>query len=128
MTKVQAKAESGRSILSGTQKRHARGDFLILLIFLCIFVAPAETLPNVHSVLIVNTFSDLSLDNVNYIESAMRARGPGTLNFYVEYLESWRLGDAGYEEAVFKTLEHEYSGTRSWILFRLSRIPRSNLF
>lgn len=112
MTKVQAKAECGWPILSGTQRRHARGKFLILIIFLCIFVAPAETPPNVHSVLVVNTFSDLSLDNVNYIESAMRARGPGTLNFYVEYLESWRLGDAGYEEAVFKTLEHEYVGQK----------------
>jgi PAS domain S-box-containing protein len=112
MTKVQAKAECGRPIFPDAQRRHARRGFLILIIFLCIFVAPAETLPNVHSVLVVNTFSDLSLDNVNYIESAMRARGPGALNFYVEYLESWRLSDAGYEEAVFKTLEHEYVGQK----------------
>jgi PAS domain S-box-containing protein len=120
MTKVQAKAESGRPILSGTQKRYARVEFSILIIFLGILLAPAQTLPNAHSVLIVNTFSDLSLDNVNYIESAMRARGPGTLNFYVEYLESWRLGDAGYEEAVFKTLEHDYRGQKLDIISTVS--------
>jgi len=88
--------------------RCARIWIVVFVIALCSVVTPAKAERDAKNVLVVNTFSDLSLDNVQYIESAMRARIQGPVNFYVEYLESWRLGDTGYEEAVFKTLEHEY--------------------
>jgi hypothetical protein len=107
---MRVKAERARRNWFGAQVRHAR--VWLLGVLMCILVAPAAAQPSAKSVLILNTFSDLSLDNVNYIESAMRAHVPGPVNFYVEYLESWRLGDDGYERAILNTLEHEYAGQK----------------
>jgi PAS domain S-box-containing protein len=112
MTRVRVKAECARRNWFGAQARHARVWLLILGVLLSILVAPAAAQPDAKNVLILNTFSDLSLDNANYIESAMRARVPGPVNFYVEYLESWRLGDDDYEKSISNTLKHDYTGQK----------------
>jgi PAS domain S-box-containing protein len=112
MTKVRAETECARRNWFSAQGRHAGVWLLNLGVLWCILIAPAAAQPSAKSVLILNTFSDLSLDNANYIKSAVRARVPGPVNFYVEYLESWRLGDEGYEKAISNTLEHEYAGQK----------------
>jgi PAS domain S-box-containing protein len=109
--------QPGRATWFGGYGLYAPVWHRVLVLVFCSLIAPATAQPDAKSVsgksvLVVNTFSDLNLDNVRYIESAMRARVPGPVNFYVEYLESWRLGDAGYEKAVFQTLEHEYVGQK----------------
>ena len=112
MGTVRVKAERGRPNWFGTLGHQTQVWFTALVVLICILVAPAAAQPNAKNVLILNTFSDLALDNVNYIKSAMRDRVPGPINYYVEYLESWRLGDDGYENAVSNTLKLEYAGQK----------------
>jgi PAS domain S-box-containing protein len=112
MSKVRAKAERAGRNWFGVQGRRTGVWLLNFGVLWCILNAAAAAQPNAKSVLILNTFSDLSLDNANYIKSAVRAHVPGPVNFYVEYLESWRLGDEGYEQAISNTLKHEYAGQK----------------
>jgi hypothetical protein len=88
MGTVRVKAERGRPNWFGTLGHQTQVWFTALVVLICILVAPAAAQPNAKNVLILNTFSDLALDNVNYIKSAMRDRVPGPINYYVEYLES----------------------------------------
>jgi PAS domain S-box-containing protein len=120
MRTVRVEAERGRPNWFGTLGCHTRVWFTTLVVLLCILVVPAAAQPNAKNVLILNTFSDLALDNVNYIKSAMRAHVPGPLDYYVEYLESWRLGDDGYEKAVSNTLKHEYIGQKLDLILAVS--------
>jgi PAS domain S-box-containing protein len=117
MAHMLAPTRNGSSSCFDTRSLQTFFRLTIPYILLCALTSPAfgtDRPPekDVKNVLIVNTFSDLSLDNVNYLKSAMRARVPWPVDYYVEYLESWRLDDDGYENAVFNTLEHEYVGEK----------------
>jgi PAS domain S-box-containing protein len=114
MQKMFAPTGNSSSTWFDTRGLRAFSRLAILCLLVCSRVLAADPPPrqDVKKVLIVNTFSDLSLDNVNYLKSAMRAHVPWTVDYYVEYLENWRLGNEGYENAVFNTLEHEYVGEK----------------
>ncbi len=120
MRTVRVETERVRSSWFGNRGRHTRVRLAALVVLLCILVSPVAAQPNAKNLLVLNTFSDQSLDNANYIKSAIRERIPGPVNFYVEYLESWRLGDDGYEKAVSNTLKHEYVGQKLDLVLAVS--------
>jgi PAS domain S-box-containing protein len=85
---------------------------LWLPIFLAVLLIPcsvfSENQVTSKNVLILESFSDPSLGMAKPLESELRSRVPWSVNFYVEYLESRRFDDAGYENGVFETLRHTY--------------------
>jgi hypothetical protein len=64
------------------------------------------------NILIFLSYNDRAIDDLGLLESALRARAPWPLNFYVEYLEGGRFPDEGYEKSVAATLQDTYTGHR----------------
>jgi PAS domain S-box-containing protein len=61
------------------------------------------------NVLILHSFTlREDIDEVEVMETSMRSRVPGPVNFHVEYLESQRFGRAGYEKGLSETLSNTY--------------------
>jgi hypothetical protein len=63
------------------------------------------------NVLILFSFSDRNLTAVNaqLVETTVRSRVNVPVNFYVEYLESKRFENIGYEESLSTALHHAYN-------------------
>jgi PAS domain S-box-containing protein len=71
--------------------------------------AKAGAQSNVKNVLVLFSFAERSLTApLDSLESSLRARGPWQINFYVEYLESRRFGDRGYERLLVENLRDTY--------------------
>jgi PAS domain S-box-containing protein len=84
--------------------------FWVDLAFLALSWAACAAAPATEkNVLLLDSFSDHS-EPVDSLKSELRARSPWPVNFYVEYLEGLRFDDKGYENSVFETLKHTYSG------------------
>jgi PAS domain S-box-containing protein len=59
------------------------------------------------------SFSDRNVAvSADALESALRSRVPWPVNFYLEYLESRRFDDKGYQETVRETLQETYGGVK----------------
>jgi len=70
---------------------------------------PATT----KNVLLLYSFSDRSaIISSDALESAIRARVPWPVNFYVEYLESRRFDDPHYEAGLVETLRSTYGAMK----------------
>lgn len=75
--------------------------------------ASAAEPPTVKSVLVLYSFSDRSVnDSADSVKSALRARVPWPVNFYVEYMESRRFDDEGYEKSQVESLRHTFGGQK----------------
>jgi PAS domain S-box-containing protein len=85
----------------------------LFFLFLTPAVSGAE-LPAATNVLILYSFSDRSVfSQPDSLESAIRARVPQQVNFYVEYLEGRRFeDDAGYEKSLVENLRYTYMHTK----------------
>ena len=80
----------------------------ILLCLLSGFQASAQ--PVAKNVLILYGFAERSLNgSLDSLESSIRARVPGQVNFYVEYLESLGFGESGYENLLVENLRDTYN-------------------
>src|SRR5271167_3880876 len=63
------------------------------------------------NILVLYAFSDPRVfAPVDSLKSAVRERVPAPVNFFVEYMESQRLEDPGYEESLSETFRHTYGG------------------
>jgi PAS domain S-box-containing protein len=68
---------------------------------------------NAKNVLILYSFSSNTVPGgAEPLKSALRVDAPWPLNFAVEFLESRRFTDQGYENSVVETLGHTYKGQR----------------
>jgi len=71
---------------------------------------PADS-TQAKNILILYAFSDPHIfAPVDSFKSAVRERVPGPVNFFVEYMESQRLEDPGYEKSLSETFRHTYGG------------------
>jgi ABC-type uncharacterized transport system substrate-binding protein len=86
----------------------------ILTILLCMFTSsPAFAQSHTKTVLVMYSFTDYStFGRVDVLESAMRARVPWPVDFYVESFEGQRFDNEEYEQSVAETLKHTYSGRK----------------
>jgi PAS domain S-box-containing protein len=95
----------------------ALGAIALFAIVFCISITRyAVADQNTKSILILYSFSRANLvdnlDGEETLKSALRARAPWQLNFGVEFLESRRFTDPGYENTVVETMEHTYRGQK----------------
>lgn len=82
----------------------------LMLLFLAGFAFGAEPAP-AKNVLVLYSNSDRSVySSSDLLEAAVRSYAPpGTVNFYVEYLQARRFeGNPAYEQDVVNHLQHEY--------------------
>jgi PAS domain S-box-containing protein len=67
--------------------------------------------PPPKEVLVLNSFSDPRIyDPLKALKAAVRGHFQGPVNFQVEYLESQRFEDPGYEQSLSDALGHVYAG------------------
>jgi PAS domain S-box-containing protein len=78
----------------------------ILLCFLANSRAAAK--PNEKNVLVVFSNSQAEPQFLNPLESAIRSRVPGDVNFYTAFLDYQRFEDESYRESVAETFRHEF--------------------
>jgi signal transduction histidine kinase len=65
------------------------------------------------NILVLYSFSERSVTlPIHSLESALRANVSFGLNFYVEYLESLRFADNGYQKGLVETLRETYGGQK----------------
>src|SRR5277367_239954 len=83
-------------------------------ILLLVFITPcAEAEPNAKNVLVL--FSMFHRDHnvwLDDIESTVRARVPGEVNFFTGYLEYSRLDDQAYLDSEAETLRRQYDSVK----------------
>ena len=91
--------------------RHAAlRRWAVILLVICIApIAGASEAPVPKNILVLYSFAERSLfDPLDNLKNAIRARVPGQINFYVEYLESPRFEDPAYEKSVSATFTEVY--------------------
>ena len=70
---------------------------------------PATDSSQYKNVLVLYPFSDTQLfASFDGLKSAVRARASVPVNFFVEYMETQRLEDPGYEASLSQALQHVY--------------------
>jgi PAS domain S-box-containing protein len=75
--------------------------------------ASAADPPPGKNVLILYSFSDRGVvEPADSLESALRARVPWPVNFYVEYMETQRFDNPTYEKSLVETLQNTYGGEK----------------
>ncbi len=86
---------------------------------LCLLLAVGAPLPlaadvgaeSIKNVLVLYSFSDPGLfDSLDHLKTAVRTHTHARVNFYVEYMETQRFADPGYEISLSKTLHYAYRG------------------
>jgi PAS domain S-box-containing protein len=119
---MQTKTESDRTSWLAIREFFAQQLLRILGPLLCLLIAPpALAKANVKSVLILYSFSDRNLyDPVESLESAVRARVPSAVNFYVEYMESQRFEDEAYRMSLAETLRRSYGAEKLDLVIAVS--------
>jgi PAS domain S-box-containing protein len=76
----------------------------------CTLSFGADT-PPPKEVLVLNSFADPRIyDPLRALKMAVRSHFRGPVNFDVEYLESQRFEDPGYEKSLSETVGHVYAG------------------
>jgi len=77
--------------------------------------------PLPKEVLVLNSFSDPRIyDPLKALKAAVRSHFQGPVNFEVEYLESQRFEDSGYEQSLGDALGHVYSGKHLDVIVPIS--------
>jgi len=107
-----------------------REAWLVLLGILLCFVTSSSSnaQPNAKNVLIFFHFPEPVADPayVDQIESLLRARVPGPVNFYIEYMDATRAEDKDYERNLANSLRDTYR-SRKLDLVMLSGYPSLDL-
>ena len=86
--------------------------FAVLGIFLCILIRPAAAAqPPSKNVLVLHNWSNLPASWA-LMESTVRARVPGQINFYTASVENPRFDEEEYRESLAETLRRGYSGVK----------------
>jgi PAS domain S-box-containing protein len=97
--------------------------FLLLALILCAFCkrSVGADVPPPKEVLVLNSFSDFRIyDPLKALKAAVRSHFQGPVNFEVEYLESQRFEDSGYEQSLGDALGHMYSGKHLDVIVPIS--------
>jgi PAS domain S-box-containing protein len=94
-------------------KRFSRyGWFVVLGVLLCVVVRPAAaTQPTVKNVIILHNWAGLPA-SWSLMESTVRTRVPGQINFYTASLENPRFDEEAYRESLAETLHRGYGGIK----------------
>ena len=86
--------------------------FVVLGIVLCVLIAPAAAeQPNVKNVLVLHNWANLP-QSWDLMESTVRARVPGQINFYTASVENPRFDDEVYRQSLAETLRRGYAGVK----------------
>ena len=101
---------------------------LVAGVFLLLSVVSVPAQPNAKNVLILFHYPAPVVDPayVVQIESLVRARVPGHVNFYVEHMEATRAEDEDYQQNLTDSLRNTYRG-RKLDLVMLSGYPSLDL-
>lgn len=102
-----------RFIRVGVRVLLARKLLLVIGLACLTFARPVSAAEPTKNVLLLYSFSDRSVTGYSdSLKSAIRSHVPGSVNFYVEYIESRRFDDHTYERSVVETLRNTYGGTK----------------
>jgi PAS domain S-box-containing protein len=86
--------------------------FLALGLLLCVLVRPAAgAQPAVKNVLVLHNWASLP-QSWGLMESTVRSRVPGQINFYTASVENPRFDEEGYRESLAETLRRGYGGVK----------------
>jgi len=86
--------------------------FVALGLLLCVLVRPAAgAQPAVKNVLVLHNWASLP-QSWGLMESTVRARVPGQINFYTASVENPRFDEEGYRESLAETLRRGYGGVK----------------
>ena len=100
-----------RYVIAPTGFLHTCG-WSVLGILLCVLVPPAAAAqPAVKNVLVLHNWANLP-QSWALMESTVRARVPGQINFYTASVENPRFDEEAYRESLAETLRRGYSGVK----------------
>ena len=89
-----------------------RGWLSVLAILLCLLSGlPAAAQPNAKNVLILHNWATLP-QSWALMESTVRARVPGQINFYTASVENPQFEEEAYRESMAETLRRGYAGVK----------------
>src|SRR5215813_3658068 len=99
------------AFMTSGKYRH-QPPMIIRLIFVSVLIlAPrafgvGDSTPT-KNVLVMYSFADRNIsESVNFLKSQLRSQVGFPINFYVEYLETQRFEDSGYEESAAEALHN----------------------
>ena len=114
-----------------------KGLFIVVFVLLALTrTATAAGAGTEKNILVLYSFSERSVTlPIDSLESAIRAKVSFGLNFYVEYLESQRFADNGYQKDLVEALRETYGPqkldlviTESYPAFHFALEHRDELF
>jgi len=86
--------------------------FVVLGLLLCLLIRPAAAAqPPVKNVLILHNWASLP-QSWGLMESTVRARVPGQINFYTASVENPRFDEEEYQQSLAETIGRGYSGVK----------------
>jgi hypothetical protein len=86
----------------------------VLGILSCVLIAsPAPAQPKTRNVLVVLSSNQYDPKYLDLLESTIRARVPGEVDFYTASLDYQRFADESYEESLAQTYRREYRNVRA---------------
>jgi PAS domain S-box-containing protein len=86
--------------------------FVVLGILLCVLIRPAAAAqPPVKNVLVLHNWANLP-QSWTLMQSTVRARVPGQVNFYNASVENPRFDEEEYQQSLAETLRRGYSGAK----------------
>src|SRR5271163_4385465 len=86
--------------------------WVVLGLLLCVLVGPAAAAePAVKNVLVLHNWANLP-EAWALMESTVRARVPGEINFYTASVENPRFDEEVYRESLAETLRRGYAGVK----------------
>src|ERR1700757_71439 len=86
--------------------------FVLVGVVLCVLICPAAAEePAVKNVLVLHNWANLP-QSWNLMESTVRARVPGQINFYNASVENPRFDEKSYQESLAETLRRGYGGMK----------------
>src|SRR5271154_454478 len=86
--------------------------FLAFALLLCVLIRPAGAIqPAVKNVLILHNWATLPQSWAS-MESTVRARVPGQINFYTASVENPRFDEEAYRESLAETLRRGFGGVK----------------
>lgn len=93
-----------------------RRKWLLVVVFALLALTRSATAASARpekNILVLYSFSERSVTMpMDSMESALRAKAPFELNFYVEYLEARRFADNGYQKGLVDALRGTYGGQK----------------